>query len=185
MGDLPIIAEDLGEITPDVIELRNQFALPGMKILQFAFSSDASDKFLPHNYEHNFVVYSGTHDNDTTIGWYKGTATEKERDFFRRYLRSDGHDAAWNMIDACFRSVANTAIVPLQDLLSLGTEARMNFPGTASGNWSWRFTPAQISDFLTSRLKDVTTIYGRDPKTYEGKGPEAGGQEGQDRKKQG
>ena len=185
LGDLPIIAEDLGEITPDVIELRNQFALPGMKILQFAFSSDASDKFLPHNYEHNFVVYSGTHDNDTTIGWYKGTATEKERDFFRRYLRTDGHDAAWNMIDACFRSVANTAIVPLQDLLSLGTEARMNFPGTASGNWSWRFTPAQISDFLTSRLKDVTTIYGRDPKTYEGKGPEAGGQEGQDRKKKG
>ncbi|MFN8446321.1 MAG: 4-alpha-glucanotransferase [Caldilineaceae bacterium] len=184
LGDLPIIAEDLGEITPDVIELRNQFGLPGMKILQFAFSSDASDKFLPHNYERNFIVYSGTHDNDTSWGWYRQSATPKERDYFRRYLRTDGHDAAWSMIDACFRSVANTAIVPLQDLLDLGTEARMNFPGIASGNWSWRFVPEQITEFLGSRLRDVTEIYGRDPKIYEGKAAEAGGQEGQDRKKE-
>jgi 4-alpha-glucanotransferase len=106
--DLPIIAEDLGEITPDVIELRDQFELPGMKILQFAFSTDASDKFLPHNYTRNFIVYSGTHDNDTSWGWYRTTANDHERDFFRRYFRTDGHDAAWALIDGAFRSVANT-----------------------------------------------------------------------------
>ena len=127
--DLPIIAEDLGEITPDVIELRDHFGLPGMKILQFAFSTDASDKFLPHNYTRNFIVYSGTHDNDTSCGWYSKTSTDKEHDNFRRYLRTDGHDPAWSLIDAAFRSVANTAIVPLQDLLNLGAEARIELAG--------------------------------------------------------
>jgi len=181
LGDnLPIIAEDLGEITPDVIELRNQFGLPGMKILQFAFASDASDKFLPHNYERNFVVYSGTHDNDTSWGWYTHTAMEKERDFFRRYLRTDGHDAAWSLIDAAFRSVANFAIVPLQDLLNLGGEARMNLPGRAAGNWSWRFVSEQLTGHLADRLTDTTVAYGRDPKIYEGKEPESGGQSGQE-----
>jgi 4-alpha-glucanotransferase len=177
--DLPIIAEDLGEITPDVIDLRNGFNLPGMKILQFAFSTDASDKFLPHNYERNFVVYSGTHDNDTSWGWYRTTATEKERDFFRRYFHTDGHDAAWTMIHAAFSSVATSAVVPLQDLLNLGGDARMNLPGRATGNWSWRFLPEQLTGHLTERLLDATTVYGRDPKTYEGKDAEAGGQEGQ------
>ena len=99
--DLPIIAEDLGEITPDVIELRNQFELPGMKILQFAFATDASDKFLPHNFTRNFVVYPGTHDNDTTWGWYLESGDRQERDHFRRYFRTDGHDAAWTLIEAC------------------------------------------------------------------------------------
>jgi 4-alpha-glucanotransferase len=183
LGDLPIIAEDLGEITPDVIELRNQFALPGMKILQFAFSTDASDKFLPHNYEHNFVVYTGTHDNDTTRGWYRNTATDSERDHFRRYFRTDGHDAAWTMIDAAWCSVADTAIAPLQDLLNLDGEARMNLPGQASGNWGWRFLPGQLTPFLAARLDETTEIYGRDPQTYEGKGAESGGQEGQDRRR--
>ncbi len=112
LGELPIIAEDLGEITPDVIALRDQFGLPGMKILQFAFASDASDKFLPHNYTPNFVVYSGTHDNDTTRGWYENSSTDAERDFFRRYLRTDGSAPAWSLIDAAFRSVADMAIVP-------------------------------------------------------------------------
>ncbi len=180
--DLPIIAEDLGEITPDVIELRDQFGLPGMKILQFAFSTDASDKFLPHNYTRNFIVYSGTHDNDTSWGWYRHTANDHERDFFRRYFRTDGHDAAWTLIEGAFRSVANTAIVPLQDLLNLGGEARMNLPGRASGNWSWRFVPEQLTGHLADRLLDATLTYGRDPKIYEGKGREAGGQSGQQQK---
>lgn len=182
LGDLPIIAEDLGEITPDVIALRDQFDLPGMKILQFAFSSDASDKFLPHNYRRNFIVYTGTHDNDTTIGWYQYSATDHERDHFRRYLRTDGHDPAWTLIDEAFRSVAYLAIVPLQDLLNLGSEARMNLPGRADGNWTWRFVPAQITGYLVARLLETTTIYGRDPKIYAGKAPEAGGQSGQDEK---
>jgi 4-alpha-glucanotransferase len=180
LGDLPILAEDLGEITPDVIELRNKFNLPGMKILQFAFSTDATDKFLPHNYRPNFVVYSGTHDNDTTRGWYEGSATDQERDYFRRYFRTDGQDAAWTLIEAAWSSVASIAIAPLQDLLNLPSPARMNLPGTSAGNWSWRFTPEAISSVLAGRLLETTTIYGRDPALYAGKGAEAGGQSGQD-----
>ena len=180
LGELPIIAEDLGEITPDVIELRNQFELPGMKVLQFAFSTDASDKFLPHNYKSNFVVYPGTHDNDTTRGWYEHSALEHERDFFRRYFRSDGDDAAWTMLDAAYRSVAAIAIVTLQDVLDLGNEARMNLPGSAQGNWVWRFLADQITPQVIERLLEATTLYGRDPAIYAGKGDEAGGQTGQD-----
>jgi 4-alpha-glucanotransferase len=180
--NLPIIAEDLGEITPDVVELRNSFGLPGMKILQFAFSTDASDKFLPHNYERNFIVYTGTHDNDTTWGWYERTANNHERDFARRYLRTDGHDIAWSMIDAAFRSVALYAIVPLQDMLNLRGEARMNLPGRAEGNWAWRFVSAQLTGHVSQRLVDSTVTFGRDPKTYAGKDPEAGGQSGQETK---
>lgn len=182
-GNLPIIAEDLGEITPDVIELRNQFALPGMKVLQFAFSTDSTDKFLPHNYARNFVVYTGTHDNDTTWGWYRNTATNHERDHFRRYLRTDGHDAAWTLIDAAWSSVAMYAIVPLQDLLNLGGECRMNLPGRADGNWTWRFQPAQMTGHLERRLLESTQVFGRDPVMYADKAAEAGGQEGQARKK--
>jgi 4-alpha-glucanotransferase len=176
LGELPIIAEDLGEITPDVLELRNQFDLPGMKVLQFAFSTDGSDKFLPHNFRRNFVVYTGTHDNDTTWGWYAHTSTEHERDLFRRYFRTDGHDAAWTLIDAAWRSVAYMALAPLQDVLNLGTEARMNLPGRAEGNWRWRFVPEQLTGHVADRLLETTLLYGRDPKLYEGKEEEAGGQ---------
>lgn len=176
LGELPIIAEDLGEITADVIQLRDQFNLPGMKILQFAFASDASDKFLPHNYTTNFVVYSGTHDNDTSRGWYEVSATNDERDFFRRYLRTDGSAPAWSLIDAAFRSVADMAVVPLQDILNLGTEARMNLPGRADGNWKWRFRPQQLTGHVEWRLLESTTIYGRDPETYLDKDAESGGQ---------
>lgn len=176
LGTLPIIAEDLGEITPDVIELQNQFNLPGMKILQFAFSTDASDKFLPHNYTPNFVVYTGTHDNDTSVGWYRGSSTEHERDHFRRYLRTDGHDPAWSLLDAAFRSVAVMALAPLQDLLSLDSSARMNFPGRAEGNWTWRFTSEQLNGLVAARLRETTLLYGRDPAIYDGKAAEAGGQ---------
>jgi 4-alpha-glucanotransferase len=179
LGDLPIIAEDLGEITPDVIALRNQFNLPGMKILQFAFSTDATDKFLPHNYRPNFVVYSGTHDNDTSRGWYEQSATDHERDFFRRYLRTDGHDPAWALLDAAWRSTAIVAIVPLQDILNLGSEARMNLPGRAEGNWTWRFLPEQLTEEIAGRLLEATTIFGRDPELFVGKDAEAGGQSGQ------
>jgi len=182
LGELPIIAEDLGEITPDVIALRDDFGLPGMKILQFAFSTDASDKFLPHNYTRNFVVYTGTHDNDTTVGWYNHSATDHERDFFRRYLKTDGHEPAWTMLDVAWRSVAAMALVPLQDLLNLDTHARMNLPGRAAGNWGWRFQTEHITDFLITRLHDTTLLYGRDPLLYVGKDPEAGGQSGQDQK---
>ena len=129
LGDLPIIAEDLGDITRDVIELRDQFDLPGMKILQFAFATDASHKFLPHNYTPNFVVYPGTHDNDTAWGWYTQSSSEQERDHFRRYYRTDGHDAAWTMLESAFASVAHTAIVTLQDVLNLGAEARPQHAG--------------------------------------------------------
>lgn len=161
LGELPIIAEDLGEITDDVTALRDHFGLPGMKVLQFAFGSDATNDFLPHNHKQNFVVYSGTHDNDTSRGWYERSSTETERAYFRRYLRVDGAEPAWDMISAAFASVADQAIVPLQDVLSLGSEARMNLPGSAEGNWSWRFEPAQFNEEMKSRLRDVTEIYGR------------------------
>lgn len=180
LGDLPILAEDLGEITPDVIELRNHYNLPGMKILQFAFSTDATDKFLPHNYRHNFVVYSGTHDNDTSVGWYQQSANDHERDFFRRYFHTDGSDAAWSLIDAAWSSVALIALAPLQDLLSLDSSARMNLPGTSTGNWSWRFTEDALSPVVVNRLLEATMLYGRDPALYAGKDEEAGGQSGQD-----
>ena len=176
LGTLPIIAEDLGEITPDVIALRDRFNLPGMKILQFAFSTDASDKFLPHNYTQNFVVYTGTHDNDTSVGWYAGSATDHERDHCRRYLRTDGHDPAWSLLDAAFRSVASMALAPLQDILALDSSARMNFPGRAEGNWTWRFSTDQLNGLVAARLRDTTLVYGRDPATYAGKDHEAGGQ---------
>ena len=162
-GGLPIIAEDLGEITPDVFELRDQFNLPGMKILQFAFGGDPEEKFLPHNYSHNCVAYTGTHDNDTTLGWYK-TAPENERDFCRRYLNRDGQDIVWDMIRCVWSSVAVFALVPMQDLLNLDTEARMNFPGRPSGNWCWRMSNEACSAELAARLREINFLYGRGQK---------------------
>ncbi len=162
LGDLPIIAEDLGEITPDVVELRDQFNLPGMKILQFAFSTDATDPFLPHNFPENCVVYTGTHDNDTSLGWYE-KAPEKEKDFVRRYLARSGEDIAWDLIRAAWSSVAEMSLAPMQDLLSLGTTSRMNFPGKPSGNWGWRMSPDALSEGLRARFKEENTLYGRMP----------------------
>jgi 4-alpha-glucanotransferase len=160
LGDLPIIAEDLGVITPEVVALREAFDLPGMKILQFAFGGLPEDRFLPHNYEKNCVVYTGTHDNDTTRGWYEA-ANEAERDFVRRYMARDGSDAAWDMIRLAWASVADLAIVPLQDILNLGTHARMNLPGTQSGNWAWRFSDEALTRAHLDRLADLTRLYGR------------------------
>ena len=154
-------------ITPQVEQLREEFDFPGMKVLQFAFAETPDNPYLPHNYETNFVVYSGTHDNDTSSGWYKNSATSQERDYLRRYVQSDGSEINWDMIRLAFSSVAHIAIVPLQDILGLGSEARMNFPGKASGNWTWRFTPEQLSSKIRNRLSEVTYLYGRKNKKEE------------------
>lgn len=160
--DLPILAEDLGEITPDVIQLREQFNFPGMKILQFAFSTDAADPFLPHNFPRNCAVYTGTHDNDTSCGWY-ASAPESERDFARRYLARSGQDIAWDLIRIAWQSVAVFSLAPMQDLLSLGTQARMNFPGQPAGNWTWRMPADALNESLRIRLKEANDLYGRAP----------------------
>jgi 4-alpha-glucanotransferase len=157
---LPILAEDLGEITPDVVELRDFFHLPGMKIFQFAFASDSKDPFLPHNYPQNCVAYTGTHDNDTARGWFN-SAPEHERDLCRRYLARSGDDISWDMIRAVWQSTAMFALAPLQDVFSLGTEGRMNYPGKASGNWMWRFTPGSLSPEVMGRLKEMNDLYNR------------------------
>ena len=161
LGDLPIIAEDLGLITADVVALRDQFGLPGMKILQFAFGSDATEPFLPHNYISNCVVYTGTHDNDTVRGWYE-RVDEKERDLYRRYMGRDGSNVAWDMIRGCWASVAVFALAPMQDLLDLDNSARMNYPGNPSGNWSWRMKKTDAAPSLAVRMKEFNTLYLRD-----------------------
>lgn len=160
LGDLPIIAEDLGVITPEVEALRDGFGLPGMKILQFAFGGATEDRFLPHTYKHNCVVYTGTHDNDTTVGWYQA-ATETERDFVRRYVARDGTDIAWDLLRLAWASVADLAVTPVQDVLSLGSAARMNLPGRPDGNWSWRLRLGQLTPGLVARLADMTALYAR------------------------
>jgi 4-alpha-glucanotransferase len=171
LGELPIIAEDLGVITPEVEKLRDDFGFPGMRILQFAFSSDTKNHDLPHNYHSNVVVYSGTHDNDTTVGWFQSVAGEGstrdaaqieiEREFCLNYLNSDGKEISWDFIRAVSASVADTAVVPLQDLLGLGTEARMNLPNSTTGNWSWRVKADALNDELAKRFRDLAALYGR------------------------
>jgi 4-alpha-glucanotransferase len=160
LGTLPIIAEDLGVVTPEVVALREKFNFPGMKVLQFAFSTDSDDVFLPHNFERRFVVYTGTHDNDTTKGWYE-KAPERERDFVRRYCKTDGHEINWDLIKAALQSFADMAILPFQDVLDLGSEGRMNYPGTVDGNWEWRFTWNLVRPEIAPRLLELTTLYGR------------------------
>ncbi len=162
LGELPVIAEDLGVITTKVRQMRDDFNLPGMKILQFAFASDPDDDFLPHNYPFNCVAYTGTHDNDTSLGWYT-TAPEREKDFCRRYLARSGNDISWSMIRTLWRSTAGWVLAPMQDFLSLGNWARMNYPGTASGNWDWRMHPDAINESLVNRLHETNYLYGRLP----------------------
>lgn len=166
LGELPILAEDLGEITPEVIELRDQFEFPGMKILQFAFGGGADNPFLPFNYERNFLVYTGTHDNNTTVGWFDELG-EWERNRIRDYLGAMTHEGIhWDLIRLAFSSVANQAIIPVQDLLGLGTPARMNFPSKPEGNWAWRLRPEEFQELqggLGQRLKYLTQLYGRQP----------------------
>jgi 4-alpha-glucanotransferase len=160
LGGLPLIAEDLGVITPAVVKLRERFGLPGMKVLQFAFDGDAENPFLPHNFPRACVVYTGTHDNDTSLGWYRAES-EKARDQVRRYLARDGHDLAWDLVRLAYASVADMAVVPLQDLLKLGSEARMNYPSRAQGNWQWRFAPGQLGGEVSGRLRELALLYGR------------------------
>ncbi len=160
LGGLPIIAEDLGVITPEVEALRDRFSFPGMKILQFAFGSGPDNPYLPHNHIHDSVVYTGTHDNDTSSGWF-ALLSEKERDSVCSYLDIDGSDISWDLIRSALVSVADMVIVPLQDILSLGSESRMNTPGTASGNWSWRYTSQALDHGLADRLLALTEMYGR------------------------
>jgi 4-alpha-glucanotransferase len=161
IGKIPIIAEDLGEISPGTEILRRELDFPGMKILQFAFESDEGNVYLPNNYEdNNMAVYTGTHDNDTTVGWYQKTS-EKTRDFLRRYLNVSGADAAWDLIRLAFRSQAKFAIVPIQDVMSLGSKDRMNAPGTASGNWAFRYSADMLKDDYAEGLKYLSKLYNR------------------------
>ena len=162
-GDLPIIAEDLGVITPEVVALRDRYEFPGMKILQFAFGAGPGDPFLPFNYDRNCVVYTGTHDNDTTVGWFN-QLSNYERDEVLRYLGCiDPQGIHWSLIRMGWMSIANIAIVPYQDLLGLDTDARMNFPGKPEGNWGWRYRPEALNRDVGDRLKTMTYISGRAP----------------------
>ena len=156
---LPFIAEDLGLVTPDVIELLEAFNLPGMKVMQFAFSGP-DNQFLPHNYSSNCAAYTGTHDNDTARGWFE-SAVPHEREFAQRYLRVDGSDFAWDLIRAIWGSVADIAITPMQDVLSLGNEARMNFPSKLGGNWEWRMREEDMSEHFSAKLRELNWMYYR------------------------
>jgi 4-alpha-glucanotransferase len=162
LGALPFIAEDLGVITPDVVALRDEFGFPGMKVLQFAFGGDARNPDLPHSYTPHTVVYTGTHDNDTTAGWF-GAAAPNERKHALDYLHSDGKDIVWDLIRLAYAAVAETAIIPLQDLLGLGSEARMNLPGSLGGNWDWRYQESALTEDVRDRLLDMAVLYGRAP----------------------
>ena len=158
LGELPIIAEDLGVITPDVLALRDRYHLPGMKILQFAFEKEPIN--LPHYHVQNGVVYTGTHDNDTTAGWYLSISIE-ERARMNRYLGASGDDCVGDLMRTALMSVANTAIIPLQDILRLGSKARMNIPGTAFGNWEWRFSWYMLPKDLAASLRSELELYDR------------------------
>jgi 4-alpha-glucanotransferase len=162
-GSLPILAEDLGVITPEVEALRDQFGFPGMKILQFAFGGDASNPYLPFNYVRNCLVYTGTHDNDTTVGWFD-QASEYERDRVLRYLGGLSADGIhWAFIRVALSSIADQAIIPLQDVLGLGSFARMNTPGKPDDNWAWRYRSEMLTGELRDRLRELTTLNGRQP----------------------
>ena len=163
LGELPVIAEDLGVITPEVDALRLQFEFPGMKVLQFAFGGDAHNPYLPHNYNDlNCVVYTGTHDNDTMLGWFRSASVECREHVLRYLDRKDETEISWEMIRLAWRSVAASAIAPMQDILSLGSEGRMNIPGQPEGNWRWRYLPDALDSIVSARLAKLTSLYGRD-----------------------
>lgn len=157
---LPLVAEDLGVITPAVTALREQFGLPGMKILQFAFDGSADNPYLPHNHERLSVVYTGTHDNNTTLGWFEAL-THQQRERVQRYFGESPESMPWLLIRAAMASVSGTAIIPMQDVLGLDGAHRMNTPGVPEGNWHWRFHWEQLNDATRSRLRDWIGLYGR------------------------
>lgn len=162
--ELPIIAEDLGVITPDVESLRDTFKLPGMKILQFAFSGDPEDSFLPHHYPVNCFAYTGSHDNDTARGWFEH-ASPKSRQFCLDYLAATEDTVAQAMIREVWRSAARFTIAPMQDFLNLGSESRMNLPGSPAGNWSWRMPPTALTDELRDQIYKYNFLYSRLPQS--------------------
>jgi 4-alpha-glucanotransferase len=166
LGDLPILAEDLGVITPPVEALRDQFGFPGMKVLQFAFGTGMETKFLPHNFVPNCVVYTGTHDNDTTRAYFE-KEKEKDGDIYKhaqKYLKYFDDNILSELIRIAYASVAAIVVIPMQDILNLGGEARMNFPSTTGGNWSWRFTWDQIDENLAKHYHGLAQLYERPPK---------------------
>lgn len=161
IGNKPVIAEDLGFLTPTVNQLLKKSGYPGMKVLQFAFDSREESDYLPHNYTANSVVYTGTHDNDTTVGWYQ-TISRRDRSFARKYLNiKTGRELEWNFIRAALGSVSDTAVIPMQDYLGLGSEARINVPSTLGTNWKWRMTKGQIPEGLAEKIYDLCKLYGR------------------------
>ncbi|MDE5106541.1 MAG: 4-alpha-glucanotransferase [Trichodesmium sp. St17_bin3_1_1] len=165
LGTLPIIAEDLGVITSDVERLRDKFEFPGMKILHFAFDSDSDNPYLPNNYNStNWVVYTGTHDNNTTVGWFNKRSPEEQERVYRFITDSRGNGIHWDLIHLAMSSKAYMAIFPLQDILGLGEEAIMNQPGVPDGNWSWRYQSEMLTSDIRDRLKEVTALHGRTPK---------------------
>jgi len=159
-GELPIVAEDLGVITADVEQLRDQFKLPGMKILQFAFDSGPANPYLPHNHRPNSVIYTGTHDNNTSLAWWRSLDSDGKQQV-KDYLKRPCRDMPGTLIETALASVAKLAVIPLQDLLGLDGKARMNRPGTATGNWQWRDLPGQRSREITEQLRYVSHLYGR------------------------
>lgn len=160
IGNVPIVAEDLGIITDKVEKLRDDLNFPGMKILQFAFDNDTNNVYLPHNYNKNCVVYTGTHDNNTTFGWYKNLDS-KSKDYFRRYMNTSGDVPSYDLIRLAVSSCANLAIYPLQDVLCLDENARLNTPGTKENNWQWRYEEYMLTDEITSYLLYITKLFGR------------------------
>jgi 4-alpha-glucanotransferase len=160
MGAIPLVAEDLGIITDEVEALRDEFHLPGMKILQFAFGSGPDNPYLPDHYERNCVVYTGTHDNDTTLGWSQ-SISEYERNYACDYLGNPSISLHCALIQAALGSVANLAVIPMQDILELGSEARMNTPGTTVGNWKWRFQWDQLSHERATRFAYLVSLFNR------------------------
>jgi 4-alpha-glucanotransferase len=169
LGKIPIMAEDLGVITKSVTALREKYEFPGMKILQFAFGTNMETKFLPHNIPFNSVVYTGSHDNDTTRGYFDKAKTQ-DNDIFKhtqKYLNYYGDNLTFELIRSAYKSTADTIVIPMQDILNLGGEARMNFPGTAGGNWTWRFRWDQVPNDLTNAYKELAILYERPPKPKE------------------
>lgn len=174
LGQLPLLAEDLGVITPEVEALRDHFKFPGMLILQFAFDAGEAgaqpgvNSYLPHNHRRNAVVYTGTHDNNTTLGWYQ-ERTPAEKDLVRRYLARPDDDVVWDFIRLALASVARFAIIPFQDALNLGSDARMNTPSVLGGNWAWRYRSEALNPWVSTRLSELVELYGRDPAVWQKK----------------
>ena len=166
LGELPIVAEDLGVITPGVEKLRDDFGLPGMKVLQFAWN-DPTNPFLPHNHVVNCIVYTGTHDNNTTRGWWDNEVDERTRDFVKDYLGQDIHDIVWTLARTGMRSSGRVFIMPMQDVLSLGSADRMNTPGVPAGNWTWRITEDALNHSGRNALLHFTRLYQRHPDQQE------------------